>query len=143
MKGRVWLAFIAVCLIWGTPYFFIKHAVHELSAVWVAWGRLICAAVVLVPVALWRGQLRGMLKHWRLVTIFALVELVGPFFLIAQGEKWISSSLAGILLAAVPMIVVLVSPLMGVHERVSPRRLVGLVTGFIGVVALLGLGTIE
>lgn len=143
MQPRVWIAFLSICLIWGTPYFFIKHAVHELSAVWVAWGRLICAAVVLVPVALWRGQLHGMLKHWRLVTVFAFVELVGPFFLIAQGEKWVSSSLAGILLAGVPMIVVLVSPLMGVHERVSPRRLIGLVTGFIGVVALLGLGTIN
>jgi drug/metabolite transporter (DMT)-like permease len=143
MTPRVWLAFIAICLIWGTPYFFIKHAVHELSAVWVAWGRLLCASLVLVPVALWRGQLHGMLKHWRLITVFAFVELVGPFFLIAQGEKWISSSLAGILLAGVPLIVLLVSPLMGVHERVSRRRVVGLVTGLVGVVALLGLGTVE
>jgi drug/metabolite transporter (DMT)-like permease len=142
MKPRVWFAFLAICLIWGTPYFFIKHAVHELSAVWVAWGRLLCASLVLVPVALWRGQLHGMLKHWRLLTVFALVELVGPFFLIAQGEKWVSSSLAGILLAAVPLIVVIVSPLMGVHERVSRRRIVGLVTGFFGVVALLGLDTL-
>lgn len=143
MQPRVWLAFLGICLIWGTPYFFIKHAVHELSAVWVAWGRLLCAALVLVPVALWRGQLRGMLKHWRVLTIFAVAELVGPFFLIAQGEKWVSSSLAGILLAGVPLIVVVVSPLMGVHERVSTRRLVGLLTGLIGVVALLGLGTVE
>jgi drug/metabolite transporter (DMT)-like permease len=143
MQGRVWLAFIAVCLIWGTPYFFIKHAVHELSPVWVAWGRLVCASLVLVPVALWRGQLRGMLRHWRVLTMFALAELVGPFFLIAQGERWVSSSLAGILLAGVPLVVVVVSPLMGVHERVSVRRALGLATGLIGVVALLGLGTIE
>jgi drug/metabolite transporter (DMT)-like permease len=143
MKPRVWFAFLAICLIWGTPYFFIKHAVHELSAVWVAWGRLLCAAVVLIPVALWCGQLRGMLKHWRLLTIFAVTELVLPFFLIAQGEKWVSSSLAGILLAGVPLIVVVVSPFMGVHERVSTRRLIGLVTGLVGVVALLGLGTVE
>src|SRR5262249_31410561 len=91
----------------------------------------------------WRGQLHGMVKHWRVITVFAIVELVGPFFLIAQGERWVSSSVAGILLAGVPMIVILVSPLMGVHERVSPKRVVGLVTGFIGVVALLGLGTLE
>ena len=143
MKPRVWLAFLAICLIWGTPYFFIKHAVHELSAVWVAWGRLVCASLVLVPLALWRGQLQGMLKHWRILTLFALVELVGPFFLIAQGEKWVSSSLAGILLAGVPLCVVIVSPLMGVHERVSTRRLIGLVTGLLGVVALLGLDTLD
>lgn len=143
MQPRVWLAFLAICLIWGTPYFFIKHAVHELSAVWVAWGRLLCASLVLVPVALWRGQLKGMLEHWRLLVVFALAELVGPFFLIAQGEKWVSSSLAGILLAGVPLIVVVVSPLMGVHERVSTRRVIGLVTGLLGVVALLGLDTVE
>jgi drug/metabolite transporter (DMT)-like permease len=143
MKGRVWLAFISVCLIWGTPYFFIKHAVQELSPVWVAWGRLVCASLVLIPLASWRGQLAGMLKHWRLLTIFAITELVGPFFLIAQGERWVSSSLAGILLAGVPLVVVLVSPLMGIHERISTRRAIGLATGLIGVVALLGLGTIE
>jgi drug/metabolite transporter (DMT)-like permease len=84
-----------------------------------------------------------MLKHWRVLTLFAVVELVGPFFLIAQGEKWVSSSLAGILLAGVPLCVVIVSPLMGVHERVSTRRLIGLVTGLLGVVALLGLDTLE
>jgi drug/metabolite transporter (DMT)-like permease len=141
MKARVWIAFLALGLIWGTPYFFIKTAVHELSAVWVAWGRLLCAALLLVPIALWRGQLRGMAKHWRWLIVFALVELVGPFFLIAQGETWISSSLAGILLAGVPLMVVIVSPLMGVHEPVSGKRLAGLVTGLIGVVVLLGLDT--
>ena len=139
MTTRVWFAFIAVCLIWGTPYFLIKHAVHDLSPVWVAWGRLICASVVLVPVALWRGQLRGMLKHWRIISVFAVVELVAPFFLIAQGEQWVSSSVAGILIAGVPLVVVVVSPFMGIHERVSARRLIGLVIGLIGVVALLGL----
>lgn len=143
MTARVWLAFIAICFIWGTPYFFIKHAIHELSPVWVAWGRLVCASLLLIPVALWRGQLHGMVKHWRIIIVFALVELVGPFFLIAQGERWISSSLAGILLAGVPMIVVIVSPLMGVHERVSTRQVIGLATGLIGVVALLGLDTLE
>src|SRR5689334_18272586 len=143
MTARVWLAFIAICFIWGTPYFFIKHAIHELSPVWVAWGRLVCASLLLIPVALWRGQLHGMVKHWRIIIVFALVELVGPFFLIAQGERWISSSLAGILLAGVPMIVLIVSPLMGVHERVSKRQVIGLVTGLIGVVALLGFDTLE
>ncbi len=143
MTARVWLAFVALCIIWGTPYFFIKHAIHELSPVWVAWGRLVCASLLLVPVALWRGQLHGMVKHWRVILAFALVELAGPFYLIALGERWVSSSLAGILLAGVPLFVVIVSPLLGVHERVGPRRLVGLGTGLVGVVALLGLDTIQ
>lgn len=140
---RVWLAFIGICIIWGTPYFFIKHALHELSPVWIAWGRLACASLLLVPVAMWRGQFFGMFRHWRIIAAFALVELVGPFYLIAMGERWVSSSLAGILLAGVPLFVVIVAPLLGVHERLGPRRLIGLVVGLLGVVALLGLDTIE
>jgi drug/metabolite transporter (DMT)-like permease len=140
---RVWLAFLALCVIWGTPYFFIKHAINEVSPVWVAWGRLLCASLLLVPIALWRGQLRGMFRHWRLILAFALVELVGPFYLIALGERWVSSSLAGILLAGVPLIVVIVAPLLGVHERIGVRRVIGLATGLLGVVALLGLDTIQ
>jgi drug/metabolite transporter (DMT)-like permease len=141
MSLRVWTAFIALCVIWGTPYFFIKIALHELSPVWVAWGRLVCAASLLVPLALWRGVLKGMARHWRTIVAFALVELVGPFYLISLGERYVSSSLAGILLAGVPLIVVIVAPFLGVHEKVSPRRLAGLAVGLIGVVALLGLDT--
>ena len=47
--------------------------------------------------------------------------------------------MAGILIATVPMMVILLSPLFGVHERLSARRLVGLVIGLVGVVTLLGL----
>ena len=143
MTTRVWLAFAVLCVIWGMPYFFIKLAVSEVSPVWVAWGRLVCASLLLVPLAFKRGVLRGMLRHWGVIVVFALVELVGPFYLIALGERWVSSSLAGILLAGVPFIVVLVAPLMGIHERVSVRRLFGLAVGFIGVIALLGLDTIQ
>ncbi len=129
MSLRVWTAFIALCVIWGTPYFFIKHALNELSPVWVAWGRLVCASLLLVPIAMWRGAFKGMARHWRTIVAFALIELVGPFYLISLGERYISSSLAGILLAGVPLIVVIVAPFMGVHEKVSVRRLGGLAVG--------------
>jgi len=143
MSARVWIAFLALGFIWGTPYFFIKLAVHELSPVWVAWGRLLCASLVLLPIAFHRGALRGLGRQLHWLLLFALVELVGPFYLIALGEQYISSSLAGILLAGVPLVVVVVAPLLGVHEKVGPRRLAGLVTGLIGVVVLLGLDTTQ
>jgi drug/metabolite transporter (DMT)-like permease len=138
MTTRVWLAFLVLGVIWGMPYFFIKLAVSEMSPIWVAWGRLLCASLLLVPIAAWRGQLRGILRYWRVILLFAFVELVGPFYLIALGEQWVSSSLAGILLAGVPLVVVIVAPFLGVHERVGARRLFGLVTGLVGVIALLG-----
>lgn len=143
MTLRTWAAFLALCLIWGTPYFFIKTAVVELSPVWVAWGRLVFGSIVLLPIAWQRGAFKNISKHRSAIIAFALVELVGPFYLIALGEKWVSSSLAGILLAAVPLVVVIISPMMGVHERVGPRRLLGLAVGLGGVVALLGIDTLQ
>ncbi len=143
MNLRVWMAFLALCLIWGIPYFFIKKAVVELSPVWVAWGRLAFGTLLLLPVAWKRGALRNIGKHRTVIVAFALAELVGPFYLIALGERWVSSSLAGIMLAAVPLMVVMIAPLLGVKEHLAPRRLVGLIVGLVGVVALLGLGTLH
>lgn len=143
MTLRVWLAFLALCVIWGIPYFFIKKAVVEVSPLLVAWGRLTLGALVLLPIALRAGSLRNIGRHFGYLVLFALVELVGPFYLIALGEKFISSSLAGILLSAVPLTVVMIAPLMGVKEHVSARRLIGLAVGLIGVVALLGIDSLH
>jgi drug/metabolite transporter (DMT)-like permease len=139
MKWRIGLIFAALCVIWGLPYFFIKLALTEVPPIGVAWARIALGASVLLPVAWKRGVLPEVLRHKRAVCAFAFAELVGPFFLIAQGERWVSSSFAGILIATVPLMVIVLSPLFGVHEALSRRRLSGLVIGFVGVVTLLGL----
>jgi drug/metabolite transporter (DMT)-like permease len=130
-------------VIWGVPYFFIKVALTEVPPLGVAWARLALGAMVLLPVAWHRGSLRGLGLHKRPVLAYAFAELVIPFALISVGEQWVSSSLAGILIATVPMMVILLSPLFGVHERLSTRRLCGLVIGLAGVVTLLGLDAVD
>lgn len=143
MSWRVWLAFGCLGLIWGLPYFFIRIAVQELSPFVVAWGRITLAALVLLPIA-WRGgALRSLGAHWGPVCAFAVVEFIIPFSAISIGEQWISSSIAGILISGVPLTVVLIAPLFGLHERMGPSRAFGLAVGLIGVVALLGFGTIS
>ena len=139
MTWRAWLAFVALSVIWGVPYFFIKLALEEIPPVGVAWSRIALGAAILLPVAWKRGTLRSAASHKIAICAFAIIELVIPFVLIAQGERWISSSLTGILIATVPLAVVILAPLFGVHESLGPRRLVGLAIGFIGVVALLGI----
>ena len=143
MSLRIGLTFAALCVIWGLPYFFIKLALTEVPPVGVAWARIALGAMVLLPVAWKRGVLPAVLRHKRAVCAFAFAELVGPFFLISQGERWVSSSFAGILIATVPLIVIVLSPLFGVHEALSRRRLLGLVVGFVGVVTLLGLDVVD
>ena len=143
MSSRAWIAFVALCVIWGIPYFFIKQAVAELSPACVAFGRLALGAALLLPIAWHRGALENLGAHKGALLAFAVAELVGPFFLIAYGERSISSSLAGTLLAAVPLMVVIIGPAMGVSERLGGRRLMGLAVGFIGVVTLLGIDTVH
>jgi drug/metabolite transporter (DMT)-like permease len=143
MSSRAWAAFLVLCVIWGIPYFFIKLAVDEMSPACVAFGRLVLGAALLLPIAWQRGALRNLGAHKGPLIAFAIAELVGPFFLIAYGERAISSSLAGTLLAAVPLMVVIIGPTMGVKEQLGARRLLGLVVGLAGVVALLGIDTVS
>jgi len=143
MSWRVGATFAALCVIWGLPYFFIKLAVAEMHPVIVAWGRITLGAAVLLPIAWRRGSLHGLGRHKIAVLAFAVVELVIPFSMLSVGEQWVSSSLTGILIATVPLIVLILSPLFGIREPLGARRLVGLVIGLGGVVVLLGLDAVS
>jgi drug/metabolite transporter (DMT)-like permease len=137
------MAFAALGVIWGVPYFLIKLAVPEISPLVIAWARVALGTCILLPIAWQRGALHALGRHKVALCTFALVEFVIPFSAISLGERWISSSVTGILIATVPLSVVLLSRFFGVHEHLGTWRLAGLALGFIGVVALLGLGTIS
>jgi drug/metabolite transporter (DMT)-like permease len=137
------MAFAALSVIWGVPYFLIKLAVIEVPPLMIAWSRVTLAACILVPIAWRRGALVSLRPHAGALVAFAFAEFVIPFAAISIGEQWIGSSITGILIATVPMWVVLLSRSFGVHERLGTRRLMGLTLGFVGVVALLGFGTIS
>jgi drug/metabolite transporter (DMT)-like permease len=140
---RAWAAFAALCVIWGIPYFLIKVAVAEIPPLFLAWARVVLATAVLLPVAWRRGALGSLGGHKGALCAFALAEFAIPFAVISCGEQWISSSVTGILIATVPLWVVLLARSFGVHEPLGMRRMIGLALGFIGVVALLGFGTIS
>jgi drug/metabolite transporter (DMT)-like permease len=142
MSARGWLAFAALGFIWGLPYFFIKIALLELSPWVVAWSRITLAALVLWPIAWRRGALRGLGAHRGPIVAFALVEFAIPFCAISIGERWIDSSVTGILIASVPLTIAVLSRCFGLHEPLGPWRLAGLVLGLLGVMALLGFGSI-
>ena len=136
------MGFAALGVIWGVPYFFIKLAPQELSPYMVAWSRLMLATLILLPISWRRGALRSVSKHSGAILAFAIAEFVIPFSAISIGERWIASSVTGILIASVPLTVALISRWCGVHERLGTTRLLGLALGLLGVVALLGFGTI-
>jgi polar amino acid transport system substrate-binding protein len=142
MSARAWTAFAAVSTLWGIPYLFIKIAVDDgMPPIFLAWARVTMAAVVLLVLSHRAGVLRAALTRPRLrwLAAYAVVEIVFPFPLIGFGEQHVPSSLAAILIAAVPMIVALLAIRFDPSERATGRRAVGLGIGFAGVVALVGL----
>jgi drug/metabolite transporter (DMT)-like permease len=140
---RGWIAFVALGIIWGLPYFFIKIALQEVPPLVLAFSRLLLATAILLPIAWQRGALRSVWSHKAAILAFALVEFAIPFTVISVGERWISSSVTGILIAMVPLSIALIQRFFGVQESLSAWRITGLLVGFVGVAVLLGAGSIE
>ncbi|HEX6194861.1 MAG TPA: DMT family transporter [Jiangellaceae bacterium] len=137
MSRRGWLMFLAMGLIWGIPYMLIKVAVDEFHPATIVLGRTLIAAAVLLPIAAVKGYLRPLLPHWRAILAFTAVEICGPWLLLGYAEQSLSSSLTGLLIAAVPLVGALLV-WMTKHEHVDRRRVVGLLVGFAGVALLVG-----
>ena len=138
MSLRGWALFAAMSVAWGVPYLFIKIAVDDgLSPGFVAWSRVALAALVLLPLALKAGALRGLPLRW--LVAFAIAEICIPFPLIAFGETRVSSSLTAILIASLPLVVAFLSLRFDRSERPTRTRLLGMLIGLAGVAALVGI----
>lgn len=127
-----------MCLIWGIPYLLIKIAVSDLSPVTLVFLRTAIGALILLPLAAARGSLSPLLRYWKPILAYTVVEIALPWLLLAHAELRLSSSLTGLLIAAVPFVGVVLGLLTGADERFDARRLVGLAVGFLGVAALVG-----
>ena len=139
MSTRAWTLFGALSVIWGVPYLFIKIADDGgATPGLLALARVALGAAVLLALALRAGGLSALRAHWLWLAVYAVAEIVIPFPAIAAGEQRIPSSLAAIIIACVPLLVVLLEPLFGPTAPVGRRRITGLVIGLTGVVALVG-----
>lgn len=140
MSSRAWALFAAIAVIWGVPYLFIKIAVDGgVPPAFLAWARIALGAVVLVPWAVSRGALRGLRGHFGAIAAYAACEIAVPFVLIGTGEQYITSSVTAILIASMPLMVALLSLKHAPDDHPTGLRLLGLVVGLAGVVALMGI----
>src|SRR3954468_17488751 len=140
MNRRAWLAFAALSLIWGVPYLFIKVAVDGgISPFFLAWARLMLGASLLFAIVPRQGL--EMLRHGprRWILAYATAEMVLPFPLIAAGEQHVDSSVAAIVIATVPLLIALLALRFDHTERPTRTRMVGMLIGLAGVVALVGI----
>jgi drug/metabolite transporter (DMT)-like permease len=140
VSRRGWLLFAAMSVIWGIPYLLIKVAVGGVPVPVLVLARVLIGAALLVPIAARLGQLRALRPHWRWLAAFAVVEIMLPWFLLSEAETRLSSSLSGLLIASVPIIVAVLAWLTGGTERLSAVRWTGLLVGLGGVALLVGPG---
>jgi drug/metabolite transporter (DMT)-like permease len=139
MTRRGALLFAAMCVIWGVPYLMIRVAVRELAPGTLVFGRAAIAALMLTPVAAYRGELRPLARLWAPLVAYTAVEVAIPWVLLARAETKLTSSLTGLLIAAVPLVGALVVTLTGERERLGRRSWLGLMIGICGVAAIVGL----
>jgi drug/metabolite transporter (DMT)-like permease len=132
------ILFGLMSLIWGIPYLFIRVAVEEISPATLVFARTGIAAMILVPIALLRTDYRSVLAHWRWVVAFAVIEMGVPWVLLGSAEQQIPSSLAGLLVAGVPLVATVLAVATGGRDRVGATGVVGLLIGLAGVAAIVG-----
>ena len=139
MNRRATLLFLALGVAWGIPYLLIKVAVDEISPAELVLVRTALAAVLLLPIALWRGALRPVLTQWPWLLLFALVEIAIPWVALGSAEQRLTSSTTGLLISAVPLVGVALAFASGRAERLGVTGWTGLGLGIAGVAALVGL----
>jgi drug/metabolite transporter (DMT)-like permease len=139
MSRRNWFLFIFVGFLWGIPYLLIKVAVEELSPTIIVLSRVVIGSAILIPMAMRRGSLMPAIKAWRYVIPYAIGEMIGPWFLITAAEEKMTSGLAGLLVATVPIWATLIASMHGDKTVWQSKRLIGILIGFIGIVLVVGI----
>ncbi len=146
MSRRGWFLFILVGFLWGVPYLFIKIAVdpeNGFPPAIVVCLRTAIGAVILIPLAIKQRQLGSAVRGYKYVAFYALLEMIGPWILIGTAEQKISSGLAGLLVASVPIWATIFASMRGDKTVWHHKRLIGIVIGFIGLIAVVGIESIS
>ena len=139
VSRRGWALFAAMCVIWGIPYLLIRVAVRDVSPGTLVFLRTVIGGAVLLPMALRSGGFGPVLRRWKPLVAFAVLEIAIPWLLLGNAEQHLPSSLTGLLIAAVPLVGVVAGRLTGTGDHVDARRWAGLLLGLVGVGVLVGL----
>ncbi len=138
MKPKHWLVFILLGAIWGSSFMWIKIAVQEVSPIMlVAFRALFGLLFGIVVIFSRRVHMPRDFRSWLPLLVLGLTNIAIPFFLISWGEKSIDSAVASILDATVPLFTILIAHYLLHDDKITPPKVLGLLTGFAGVVVLM------
>jgi drug/metabolite transporter (DMT)-like permease len=139
MTGREWGILLFLAVIWGGAFLFIGVAVRHVEPLTYVWLRLTIAAGAMWLFLKLRGGKLGLPREvWGSILLLALLNNALPFTLFGWGQTHIASGLASILNATTPIWGVLVAHLFTQDERMTPRKIAGVLLGFGGVATMIG-----
>ncbi len=138
MKPKEWAIFIALGMIWGSSFLWIKIAVQEVDAfTLVGWRLLFGTLGMLAVIGLRRPSFPRTWRTWVALAVLGIINTALPFVLISWGEKSIDSAVAAVLNSTVPLFTLVIAHLFLHDEQITARKAVGLLIGFAGIVALM------
>jgi drug/metabolite transporter (DMT)-like permease len=138
MKLREWVTFSLLGLVWGSSFLWIKVAVREIGPATLVGFRLLIGLIgLLAVVAVRRPALPSSRRTLAILAILGITNTALPFVLISWGEQFIDSAIASILNGTVPLFTIIIAHLFLHDDRITFSRIIGLVTGFLGVVVLM------
>jgi len=145
VKRSSWINFGLVSVLWGVPYLLIRVAVApgQFTPAFVVFSRVTIGATLLIPYAIKRGTFKPALKQFKWVAAYGLLEMVGPWGFISQGETKLNSGLAALLIATVAIWATLLNGALGDKTVFHSSRLIGLAVGFIGICFVVGLESVQ
>ena len=139
MNGRDWLILGILAVIWGGAFFFIGVAVKHVPPLTYVWLRLSIAAGAMWLFLHFKGHRLGLPRQvWGSILLLALLNNAIPFVLFGWSQTHIASGLASILNATTPIWGVLVAHFLTHDERMTPRKIAGVLLGFGGVATMIG-----
>jgi drug/metabolite transporter (DMT)-like permease len=146
MKRSDTLSLVSVAAIWGASYLFIRVGSPEFGAAAMAGVRAVAAALMMLPLLLWRGQWPALRRHWKPIVFVGVTNAALPFLLFNYAALTLPAGLSSILSATTPLFATLIGAIW-LGEQLTVQRMAGLCIGFGGVVLLVGgklhLGTAE
>jgi drug/metabolite transporter (DMT)-like permease len=138
MGASEWALLLLLALLWGASFFFQKKVLLELEPLTLVFGRLALAAIALNAIVLLTGFRFGALRgHWRGMWLMAAFNNAIPFCLFAWSQTRITSGLAAIFNATAPLFTVLAAHFLTKDERLTARKIAGVICGIFGVVIIL------
>ena len=134
-----WALLLILVVLWGTSFMFTAVAVDSVDPVSLVFFRLVLGTIVLSVVLLWRKL--SLPKEPRVWGGFLLMAIAGyalPFFLISWGQQTVDSGVAGMIMAIMPLMTMLLAHYLVPGETLNRYKFIGFILGITGVTLLLG-----